>query len=312
MTEHDLATLVRDHVSSDEPAFHHTDADVISRGRAVVRRRRGLAGLAGVAVLTLAAVTLPHLRSDEPGDERVIDPAISQALDTYDAAQMPRIIDDHARSVFSTSVPDLGPARFVAFDSQSQELPERYWDKASGLFTGYGTDSEHRLSINLSHSRGEAEGDPDAFCSDGLDAGYYLECSVTRTPDGDVVITTLSAMRPMRGSAGLQAWSADFMGVTDDELDTIDPARLWFSSDVKVIKSETFVTYTSEAVQAPDLATARERLVVPTGDLATVGLDPALVMPTPPRGANGCSQWTMPTKAMGDVSCDVDRDPIVE
>ena len=306
MTEHDLATLVRDHVSSDEPAFHHGSADVLARGRTVVRRRRGLAGTACVALLAAAAVAVPQLRSGEPGDDRVVDPAITRALDSYDPLQMPRIMDDHARPVLGASVPDLGPAEFVAFDSQSQELPERHWKMASGLVTRYGADSEHRLSITLSHSRSEAEGDPDAYCAEGLDAGYYLECTVDRTTGGDVAITTLGAMRPMRDSSGLQAWQNDFMAVTGDEIGTLDPDRLWFSSDVKVIKSESFVTFTSEVVRAPDLATARERLVVPTADLATIGRDPALVMPTPPRGENGCPQWTMPAKDMGEVSCTVE------
>ncbi|WP_426244182.1 hypothetical protein [Nocardioides sp. LHG3406-4] len=305
MTEQDLATLVRDHVSYDEPAFQHSPVEVVTRGRRVVRRRRVLAGLAGAAVLTVGAVALPQLRSEGPGTDRVIDPAITQALDAYDAAQMPRIMDDHARSVFSASVPDLGPAEFVAFDSQSQELPPRYWDRASGLAMQYGADSEHRLSLTVEHARSFAEGDPDRYCAEGLDAGYYVECSVDRTPDGDVAITTLSAKRPMRDSAGLQAWNDNFMAVTADELPSIAPDRLWFSSDVKVIKSETFVTFTSETVRAPDLATARERLVVPTADLARIGLDPALVMPVPPRGERGCPQWTMPTKDM-TVSCTAD------
>ncbi len=303
MTEHDLATLVRDHVSTDEPAFRHGSADVLARGRRVVRRRRGLAGIAGVVVLAAAAVAVPQLRADEPGKDRVADPAITRALDVYDPLQMPRIMDDHARPIFGASVPDLGPADFVAFDSQAQELPEKYWKMASGLVTRYGADSEHRLSITLSHSRGEAEGDPDDYCSDGLAGGYYLECTVDRTQGGDVAITTLSAMRPMQGGTGPQAWQDYFMGVTSDQIATFDPDRLWFSSDVKVIKSESFVTYTREVVRAPDLATARERLVVPTADLAAIGHDPALVMPVPPRGENGCPQWTMPTEDMGEVSC---------
>ncbi len=307
MTEHDLTTLVRDHVASDEPPFRHTDADVLTHGRRVVRRRRGLAGLAGLAALTLAAVALPTPGSDAPDHERVVDPAISRSLDAYDAAQMPHIIDAHARTILSTSVPDLGPARFVASDAQGQKLPARFWSRASALFTGYGTDSEHRISIDLSHSRSAAEGDPETYCGDGLAAGDYFECTVDRTVDGDVVVTTLAAMRPMGGAPGRQAWLDDFQAVTADEISGTDPDRLWFSHTVKVIKSETFVTYTSEVVRAPDLTTARERLVVPAGDLARVGLDPALVMPVPPRGDNGCPTWTMPTAEMGEISCTDDE-----
>jgi hypothetical protein len=300
MTDHDLATMIREHVAG-EPAYEHTTADVLTRGRRRMRRTRLAVTAAGVAVIAIAgAISVPRVLGDETGPDRVIDPAIASAIDTYDVTRMPQTMDDHARSILAASVPDLGPADFVAFDDQHQELPEHYWEMASGLVTRYGVDSQHRVNITLSHSRSEAEGDPDRYCSGGLEAGYYLECTVERTDTGDIVITKLGAMRPMQGGSGLQAWSDDFMAVTADELGSTNPERLWFSQDVKVIKSETFVTYVSEVVQAPDLATARERLVVPPADLATIGLDPALVMPEPPPGENGCPQWTMPTM---DVSC---------
>lgn len=301
MTDHDLATLLRDHVR-DEPSYDRTAADALGRGRRRVRRARLAAG-SGIAGLVLAAAAaVPQVLGGAEAPDRVVDPATAAALDTYDVTTMPRTMDEHARSVLEASVPDLGPADFVAFDSQHQQLPERYWTMASGLVVRYGVDSPHRISVTLSHGRSYAEGDPDRYCAEGLGDGYHLECEVDRTTDGDVVVTTLGAMRPMPGSTGLQAWTEDFMAVTDDELGSVRPDRLWFSRDVKVVKSETFVTFVRETVQAPDLATARQRLVVPPADLAAIGLDPVLVMPVPPRGENGCPQWTMPTKHMR-VSC---------
>ena len=44
MTDHDLSTLVREHVSSDEPPFAGP-AGVIARGRRTVRSRRLTAGV---------------------------------------------------------------------------------------------------------------------------------------------------------------------------------------------------------------------------------------------------------------------------
>lgn len=312
MTDHELLTLVRDHVA-DEPAFTHDLHDVVTQGRRTVRRRRRVAGLTGVAVLTLAAVALPQLRSGSPDADRVVDPAITRALDAYDPLAMPRTMDDRARPVLAASVPELGPADFVAFDDQGQQLPERYWDRASGLTTRYGVGSDHRVTVTLAHARGSAEGDPDRYCAEGLEAGYYLECAVERTADGDVAITTLGALRTEGGqTGGLQAWQDYYVAVTRDQLSTVRPDRLWFSRDVKVITSATFVTNTSETVRAPDLATARDLLVVPAADLESIGRDPALVMPTPPRGDHGCPQWTMPTTEMGEVSCTgTDDEPLV-
>ena len=300
MTDHDLATLLRDHVS-DEPPYHQTTAAVLSRGRRRVRRTRLAAVASGVAALALGAGAIaPQVLGGGTDDDRAVDEAIAEAVRTYDVTTMPRTMDEHARSVLAASVPDLGPADFVAFDSQYQELPERYWEMASGLTLRYGPDSPHRISVTLQHARSYAEGDADRYCIEGLEGGYYLECAVDRTDDGDVVVTTLTAMRPMPGSSGRQGWNDQFMVVTDGELGSVRSDQLWFSQEVKVIKSETFVTFVSELVQAPDAATARERLVVPTDDLATIGLDPALAMPKPPPGENGCPQWTMPTM---NVSC---------
>lgn len=301
MTDHDLATLLRRHVA-DEPAYDQAADVVVSQGRRAVRRKRSGAALLGTAAMAFAAVfVVPQFTTGSSGPDRVIDPGIADAIEVYDVATMPRTMDEHARRILETSVPNLRPGDFVAFDSQTQKLPERYWPKASGLTVFYGQGTPHRLSVTLSHSRGEAEGDPDRYCGEGLTAGFYLECTVESTKDGDVVITTLRAQTlEWPAGSGLQNWRDQFMAVPDDELGSTAPDRLWFSRDVKVIKSETFVTYVSETVQAPDLATAQEQLLVPPGDLAAIGLDRALVMPKPPPGDNGCPQWTMPTM---DVSC---------
>lgn len=302
MTDHDLATLLRHHVS-DEPPFDSGVEVVLGSGRRHVRRSRSAVAVLAVAGVALAAaVGVPSLLGDDgAARDRAVDTAVADAIASYDVTTMPRNMDEHARAILGPSVPDLGPARFIAFDSQGQKLPERYWPKASGLVTSYGDDTSHRVSITLSHSRSEAEGDADRYCSGGLDGGYYLECTVERTPDGDVAITTLAAQKiEWPAGRGLQNWRDGFMAVTADELASTPPDRLWFARTVKVVKSETFVTYVSELAQAPDLATARDRLVVPPEDLAAVGLDPALVMPEPPPGENGCPQWTMPTM---DVSC---------
>ena len=300
MTDHDLATLLRHHVS-DEPPYDDAAEAVLRRGRRAVRRTRSALAVVGVAGLALAAsFAVPQMMGGGTVTDRVADTAIAEAIDTYDVTTMPRTMDEHARAVLEVSVPDLGPADFVAFDSQAQKLPERYWPKASGLVVRYGEGTAHRFSVTLNHARGEAEGDADRYCNGGLEAGWYLECTVERTEDG-VAITTLGSLKLDRPAGpGLQGWRDQFMAVTGDEIGSVPPTRLWFTRDVKVIKSETFVTYVSELVQAPDLATARQLLLVPPDDLAAIGLDPALVMPEPPPGENGCPQWTMPTM---DVSC---------
>lgn len=305
MTEHDLTTLVRDHVRSDEPPFTLTPDAAISRGRRASRTRRLVAGGATLAVLAVGgAVVGPQvLGSDDPrGESTAIDPATSAFLADYDASQMPRILEEESRAVLERSVDDLGPATFKAGDNQGAPLPEKWWDRASDMSVSYGGDSEHRFAVDLAHARGEAEGSERSYCEDGLADGSYLECTVDVRDDGAVVITNLWALRPFQGGG--------FMVVTADELATMAPDRLWFEQRVKVIKSETFVTYVSETLKAPSLEAAQAAFEVPAADLAELGTDPQVVMPAPePDPVSGCPGFVLPDSG---VTCGTFEEPTPE
>jgi hypothetical protein len=288
MTKHELSMLVRDHVSSDEPPFAGPD-DVIARGRRRVRGRRFATGGVAALVAAVAAggvlLTGPGDRSD--GHEVTIDPATQQALEDYDARAMPELLDREARAVFSRHVDGLGPSEFEATDGNFESVPPEHYDKASGMSVAFGGDSEHQLRVDLGHARSEAEGDAQEYCADGLAEGYYLECSVDVVDDA-VLISKLWALRPFdeRDDGSMRALNTEQLAHTD-------PARLWFERDVKVIKSETFVTYTTERVKAPNQQVAEGLFQVPLADLAELATDPQLVIPHPPAGQNGCPAWML-------------------
>lgn len=295
MTREDLATLLRDHVGHDEPAAM-LPGPALAAGRRRLRLHRAVAAGAGLAaVVAAAALAGPLLTSPGAEGGSALDPASTRALADYDAHRMPVLMDEHVRAVLERSVPDLGPSTFHARDDQGQDLPERHWDKASSLSVAYGG-RDHIWSVSISHARSEAEGNPEAYCADGLESGYYLECTVDRSDNGDVVISRVSALKPFR----LQ--EDGWMAVTADQLERIDLDRLWFERTVKVIRSETLLTYATEYVKAVDRDPEGE-LVVPPEDLAAVGTDPELVMPPPPAGRNGCPAWTMQTDEV-DISCE--------
>ena len=90
--------------------------------------------------------------------------------------------------------------------------------------------------------------------------------------------------------------------VRRDRLDDVPLDQLTFERSIKVIKSETLITYVSERVAATDRDPASAAFSTPVGDLVEIGTDPELVMPVPPTGENGCPAWSMP---MDDatVSC---------
>lgn len=295
MTHDDLSTLLRDHVAHDEPPAPLPTRS-ISAGRRRVRTRRLLATGGTVAALALAgAVAVPLVSGDDdPGRGSGIDPASAAALAAYDVERMPELMDDHVRAVLERSVPDLGASTFSALDANSTDLPERYWEKASDLSVTYGG-PEHQWDVSISHARSEAEGDPERYCREGLDDGTFLECAVDRTADGDVVVSHLWATRPMRGGFSKV--------VNASRLDVTRLETLSFERQVKVVKSETLITYASEKVRATDRDPATAAFATSYDDLAEIGTDPELVMPVPPRGENGCPTWTW-SRPGESVSCE--------
>jgi hypothetical protein len=245
--------------------------------------------LAVLAIAGAGVTTWTHRDvAQHPGTG--MDPASVRALERYDAHQMPALMDERVRSVLEKTVPDLGASRFAAYDDQRSKIPERYWDKASSLELTYGA-PDHLYNVAISQARGEAEGDPDAYCNSELVNGFSLECAVSRTDDGDVVISMLGAYQPMRGRMR--------MPVKPQDLDTIALDKLWFSRTVKVIKSETLLTYVSDLLKATDRDPDSAAFTTSFADLATIGADPLLMMPVPPPGENGCPAWSMPSR---DVS----------
>ena len=283
-----LDTLVREHVTTTEPPFLLDVAVPIRQGRRRLRGRRIAGGLAAAAaVAVIVGVTAPRVLDSSAPVDSAIDPATRLALAEYDAQRMPDLLDEHSRAVLERSVPDMPDGVFRAGDAQGLAVPPRYYDKASGMSMSYGAETDHQFAVDLSHSRSEAEGDAREFCADGVQEGYYLTCEVATDADGNVAITRLQALRPFRG----EGW----MAVTRDELDRIDPERVWFQRNAKVIHSETFLTYVSETVHAPDQASADRAFQVPFADLVELGTDPELVIPPPPPGVNGCD-WIIPSQ----------------
>ena len=295
MTHDDLATLLRDDVVSSEPT-HGLDSMVPVRlGRRRLRTRRLVSGAAAAVVVAVgAAVAVPLALSDDTADpSRGIDPASQEALDNYDAQQMPGLMDDHVRPVLERSVPDLGPVTFRAGDGQGDELSPDLYDKASGMSVTYGA-LAHTFSADIFHAASEAEGDHEKYCRTGLRRGEFLECTVEVLEDGTVVIARLWALQPIGevsvgGGETVPSWGV----VLEKHLGDVNPGDLYFQRGVKVIKSRSLITLADERVQAPSLQAARTLFRVPTEDLAEIGTDPVLVMPEPPTDDSDCGPWTL-------------------
>ena len=304
MTDHELATLVREHVQHDEPPFLMSPDTVIALGRRTLVRRRARRGLAALVVAAAAVAALPLLPwgGSGTGDRTGIDPATAAALKRYDAQRMPALIDSHVRAALGHGLRRLGAPTFTAADSQGRRIPAAYYDRASSMELRYGDRTAPRsVRVMLMHARSEAEGDARRACAEDLASGYAFTCSVTSAPNGDVVTTKVTAVRPIADDPG--GWGPVFVaelrtGVptsTNPSQKPIDPNEVFFMRTVESVHSETFLTSAQEVVKAPSFEGAQQAFKVPQYDLQKVVTDPELVIPEPPLGAGGCP-WTWKMK----------------
>jgi len=313
MTDHDLATLVREHVTRDEPPFLMSAETAIAVGRRTLVRRRARRGVAGVLVAAAAVVAVPLMPWHGGGggsDKTGIDPATAYALEHYDAQKMPQLIEEHVRAALGSGLDGLGAAAFQASDDQGTSLPPRYYDKASGMDVSYGGKGDRQVQVALMHSGSEAEGDARKICANEVAEGYSFSCTVTTGADGDPVTTRVTAMRRLDHQFPGGGWGA----LTQEELRTgipakgdpsqkrIDPDEVFFMRAVESVHSDTFLTSATESVRAPDLATAESLWKVSTAAMETIVTDPSLVIPKPPMGDNGCA-WQLHPEG---ISCGKD------
>jgi len=309
MTDHDLATLVREHVTRDEPPFLMSAGTAIAVGRRALVRRRARRGLAGVLVAAAAMAAVPlmpwHGSAGGGVDKTGIDPLTAAALENYDAQKMPAVLDEHVRVALGHGLDGLGQPEFSAGDSAGESLPPKYYDKASSMDVEYGGDGDRQVRASLMHSRSEAEGDARRNCANDVDQGYAFSCTVTTGANGDIVTTRVMAMRrldePVNASWGALTREELRTGIPakgDPSQQPIDPDEVYFRRSVESVHSNTFLSTASETVRAPDLATAQSLWKIPAVDLETIVTDPALVIPEPPLDEDGCP-WTL----SDDISC---------
>lgn len=298
MTEHDLRTLLRDHVENTEPAFTLRPADSMGEGRRARRRRQFAVRFAALtAAGGLAAVAIGIAGGDPTDDIKALDnihPMTRVALAKYDPAKLPGLMESHVQSAVGSYLA-LGPLDFSASDSQREDLPRARWNEATSVSATYGGTGDHRFAVRLGHSRGEAEGDRDTRCAEATRGpnAFLLSCEATTLPDGSVAVVEVSAAFPdptdptgfwisltrenlEKGTK--PRWTIDPSVNTSRRL---DPAEIFFIRSVEVVHSETFLTSAREMVRAPSYEAALGEFDVPTSALQEVATDPELVIPPP-------------------------------
>jgi hypothetical protein len=228
-------------------------------------------GVALVAAVGAATVGPFALLDPAPRGDRTADSA------AYDAEEMPRIMDEHVRRVLDRDVGMLGPVTFSAQpEGVPEDLPPGRYDEAATMRVTYGS-VIHRYQASVLHAGSEAEGPVRRICHREMASGFAFSCLVTFV-EGRFVIQTLRAYQP----TGVNPLNdRGYTVVKTDEIDQVPPGRLFFERTVKVIKSDTLLTYVTERVRAASLLKANQTFKVPVEDLVEIGTDPALTIPEP-------------------------------
>jgi hypothetical protein len=287
-----LATLVREHVSRAEPPFLLSPDTAIALGRRTLLRRQVRRGFAGVLVAAAAVAAVPLLPVGGSGDHA--DRPTSAAQKRYDAEQMPVLLEDHVRSALGDGLADLGPAQFTAFDDQGTTLAPRHYDQATGMTLEFRGSTDRVVEVTLLNAHTQSEADVHQICAEALASHVDLSCAVTTTASGDDVATSIEALRPSDTGGGWEILSPAELrsGVASDNSPDgqgpIDRSMVRFVRAVETVRNGRLLTTASETVVAPDRRSAEKLWKVPVADLEKVVTDPALVIPKPPLGPNGC------------------------
>lgn len=296
MTDNDLRTLLREHVTSTEPPFTLRPDDAVRGGRARrTRLRLGLAG-AGLAAAAAVGVVIATLPGDPaPRGAGEVAPLTQQALENYDPEKMPALLDEHVRAAVEPYLP-LGKGDVAAYDDQLKELQPRGWPAAHAMDARYNWKSGHRVRVWLGHSRSEAEGNRERLCKEHTTGpqAFLFVCEATTLDDGTVVTTEVAALYPDTTSP-----QGMWIGLTRENLRTnllpewanglagkkgpleLDRSKLFFSRSVEAVHSETFLTNAQEIVQARSYDEALAKFAVPEAVLTGIVTDPELVIPDP-------------------------------
>lgn len=293
MTEQDLRAMLREHVTATEPPFTLLPTEALTRGHLLrTRRRIGASSVGLVAAVTIGvAVAVPAWQRPPTAPGYEIAPATQTALETYEAREMPALMDDRIRAAVGNRLPLPDPL-FMASGGSDVPLPERLWDKASSMTTTYIWPGERQLRVWIGHGKSYTEG---GVCQEptGTPTAFEITCESTTLSDGTVAETTVGAVYPdpTKGSAGwialtprnlesgkLPRWSLQMLPGTSRE---IDWDKVHFSRNVKAVHSETFLGVAGEAVQARSYDEALAMFALPVEVLTAIATDPTLVIPKP-------------------------------
>ena len=241
MSEHDLSTMLRDHLS-DEPPVGVRSEDAIRTGRRQSRVRLALVGGATAAVLAVAAATVPGIVSDDgqttaretPGLSS--QPGSSQPTGTF-VDRLQAVAQDELGQYVQGG---LGPADLFVTDVDVEDVPATSPDvQIVGVDYDRGDTVVHLGVSGFAPAEFEqlhlsAVCDPDA---------WQASCAQDNLADGSYVKTQVSAY----------AREAGVMRSLDQAEATAHPDKVFWGRSVQVSTPSGLEVMVAEYVRAPEV-----------------------------------------------------------
>lgn len=261
MTEHDLTTMLRDHLADEPPVLLSSD-DAIRTARSQTARTRALAlGAGGLAVAAVAAlgVGAAGLLADEPAPVQVAQEPPLALTDAMEAA---------AISGFGPYAGQLGDPSWsintVVGDPVDADDPA-----AQAFLLDYRPEGTAQVNLTVG---GFAESDREKYefegaCESQLERGVLASCTETTLADGSLLTVSVGPIAQIGGDATRM--------LTLDEVDGRDPSTFAWARVVAVDSADEVATRASEYVRAADLDSADWQ--VPVSALEALATDPALL-----------------------------------
>jgi hypothetical protein len=262
MTEHDLSSMLRDHLA-DEPPLQHTGDEAIRTARRQTVRRRGLA--AGAGALAIAAVAALGLAAGSALDDD--DPPETEVA-TDPPVPLSTVMESAASDAFTPYVGILGDPRWTINDVLS--APVESGDPAAQRYLLSYRPGGGTVQVNLSVGGYQ----PDEFetysfattCDFQKAEQVVASCDTTTLDDGSIVITSV-APRAQIGSDSPRM-------LTLDQAASRPPGSVVWVRVVGLSTRDGMAVDASEYVRADDAESADWQ--VPVETLQALALDPDL------------------------------------
>ena len=187
MSEHDLSTILREHLT-DEPPVGVTSGDAIRTGRRQGHRRLALVGGATAAVLAVAVAVLPGLvDGDQPGQAR------DAASAPPEGVAIPGALESLAATKVEPYVGALGAPTWDVVDVEGQAVDPA---DAEAQFFELGYEPVGSAMVQL-HVAGYAPEEFDLYsfdttCEHNTQDGFSVSCVQETLADGSTIISSVA------------------------------------------------------------------------------------------------------------------------